>query len=106
MVISCILWGQTHMQPYIHILENIKEVNSNSLSVFYHSCAHKKVWIFNVLNNMEAILDEVKCKQQCLWGKISLYGNYFWKLFLHSCTSGYYYENLLSKTLYCATSKS
>ncbi len=60
------LLGQTHMQPYIRTLENIKE-NSNSLKVFYHPhCAHKRSWMFNVPNNMEAIYDEEKCKQQCL----------------------------------------
>ncbi len=55
--------------------------------------------MFNVPNNMEGIFGEDKCKQQCLWGKISLYGGYFWK-------NGCCYENSLSKTLYSATKKS
>ncbi len=52
---------------------------------------------------MEAILNEDKCKQQCLWGKISLYGGYFWNICLGSCASSGCYETSLSKTSYCAT---
>ncbi len=95
-----------HTFNHIFIYYRTLKDNSNSLKVSYHHCTHKRSWMFNIPNNMDAIFVEEKCKQQCLWGKISLYGGYFWKICLGSCTSGCCYEKSLSKTSYCAKWKS